>query len=402
LRLSKTDASRILLGIIIFLFVFAFSFAVYTFRTNPIQDALSGNRVINTLFVIEDNKKPVSSYVLMYYPHTRRAAIFDVPGDLGQLLSRVNRVDRIDRVYDPARINVFGNEIEKLLEINLNFYIVITKENLVSIVDLLEGVRIFIPSSVSYREGDELILFPYGMTVLDGDKASVYATYSLPDEDRNAEAARRQPFFLGLLKRHIQMNERLKNPDAAKYYYSFFRSGMNHRTLRLLFDEFTNIDIDRTSIRPVEGNLREVSGEMLVIPLLEGSLVKEIAHQTTVALTREIDNNDQGLTVEVLNGTAVTGRAGRTADILRSFGYDIISISNADRNNYERTTIIHRSGSETLVRQLAGTIRCNDIISETDMLAEGQEGAASQTTELKADVTLIIGRNFDGRYVVGD
>nr|AGS52619.1 hypothetical protein [uncultured bacterium contig00042] len=197
MRLSKTDASRILLGIIIFLFIFGVSFAVYTFRTNPIQDALSGNKVINTLFVIEDNKKPVSSYVLMYYPHTKRAAIFDIPGDLGQLLSRVNRVDRIDRVYDPARISVFGNEIEKLLEININFYIVITKEHLVSIVDLLEGVRIFIPSSVSYRDGDELILFPYGMTVLDGDKAGVYATYSLPDEDRETKASRRQPFFSG-------------------------------------------------------------------------------------------------------------------------------------------------------------------------------------------------------------
>jgi anionic cell wall polymer biosynthesis LytR-Cps2A-Psr (LCP) family protein len=401
LRLSKTDASRILLGVIIFLFVLGFSFAVYTFRTNPIQDALSGNRVINTLFVIEDNKKPVSSYVLMYYPNTRRAAIFDIPGDLGQLLSRVNRVDRIDRVYDPARISVFGNEIEKLLGININFYIVITKEHLVSIVDLLEGVRIFIPSPVSYREDDELILFPYGMTVLDGDKASVYATYSLPDEDRDARAVRRQPFFTGFLRRHIEMSERLKNPSAAKLYYSFFRSGMNHRTLRLLFDEFTKIDIGRVSIRPVDGNLREVSGEMLVIPLLEGSLVKEIAHQTMGALTRELDDNDLGLTVEVLNGTAVTGRAGRTADILRSFGYDIISISNADRNNYERTVIIHRSGNETLVRQLASTIRCNDIINETDMLAD-QDGANAQSMDLKADVTLIIGRNFDGRYVVGD
>jgi anionic cell wall polymer biosynthesis LytR-Cps2A-Psr (LCP) family protein len=395
LRLSKTEASRILLGIIIFLFIFAFSFAIYVFRTNPIQDALSGNKVINTLFVIEDDKRPVSSYVLMYYPNTRRAAIFDIPGDLGQLLSRVNRVDRIDRVYDPARISVFGNEIEKLLGINLNFYIVITKEHLVSIVDLLEGVRIFIPAAVSYRDGDELILFPHGMTVLDGDKAGVYATYRLPDEDRDTIAERRQPFFTGFLRRHIEMSERLKNPSAAKLYYSFFRSGMNHRTLRLLFDEFTKIDIGRVSIRPVDGNLREVSGEMLVIPLLEGSLVKEIAHQTMGALTREIDDNDVGLTVEVLNGTAITGRAGRTADILRSFGYDIISISNADRNNYERTTIIHRSGNEALVRQLASTIRCKDIISETDEPVDLGDA-------LKADVTLIIGRNFDGRYVVGE
>ena len=400
MRTSKIDASRFLLVLIVLLLAVGIFFVVYTFRSNPVEDALADNRVINVLFVIEDKKMPLSTYVLMYYPVTRRAAIFDIPGELGLLITKINRVDRIDKVYEPTRIGGYENEIEKLLGIEINFSIVITRENLVSIVDLIEGVEIFIPSSVMHRDGDEIILFPSGITVLDGDKAAVYATYSLNDEEREMEVFRRQRFFLGFLNRQIQMNERLNNPDAAKLYYSFFKTNINHRTLTLLFNEFVHIDTDRTNIQSVGGNLREVSGQMLIIPHWDGNLVKEVVRQTLGTLTREIEDyfSERTLTVEVLNGTVINGLAGRTAEMLRSFGYDIISIGNADRNNYESTVIINRMGDESMVKDFADVIRCVNIRREA--IPENQDdNPANQNIEYKADITLLIGRDFNGRYV---
>jgi len=403
LRISQIDASRFLLVLIIIILAAGITIAVLTFRSNPVEDALNANRVINVLFVVEDEKKPLSTYVLMYYPGTRRAAIFDIPGELGLLLARINRVDRIDRVYDSSRINSYENEIEKLLGVDINFTVVITKENLVSLVDLLEGVQIFIPSAVSYRDEDKIILFPSGMTVLDGDKASVYATYSLDDEEREMEVFRRQRFFIGFLNRQIQMNERLKNPDAAKLYYSFFRTNMNQRTLMLLFDEFVYIDTDRANIRSVEGTLREVSGQMLVIPHWDGNLVKEVVRQTLGSLTREVEDylNERSLTIEVLNGTAINGLAGRTAEMLGSFGYDVISIGNADRNNYDSTEIIQRSADDVMVNDFAGLIQCGNIRRELILPQEFETGDI-QDFEYKADITLIIGGDFNGRYVTGN
>jgi anionic cell wall polymer biosynthesis LytR-Cps2A-Psr (LCP) family protein len=406
----KGDASYLLLVFIILLFAMGIAFSIYTFRSNPVSDALAANRVINVLFVIEDNKMPISTYVLMYYPATRRAAIFDIPGNMGLLLSRINRVDRIDRVYDPlsavypSRLAGYENEIGRLLGIDINFSVIITKENLVSIVDLLEGVEIFIPSPVSRLDGDKIILFPSGLSVLDGDKASLYATYSLNDEDNEMAVFRRQRFFLGFLNRQIQMNERLNNPSMAKMYYSFFRTSMNQRTLRLLFNEFVYIDTDRTNIQSVGGNLREVSGQMLIIPHWDGNLIKEIVRQTLGTLTREIEDHliERTLTVEVLNGTAVNGLAGRTAEMLRSFGYDVISIGNADRNNYDSTVVIHRAGDENMVKTFADVIRCRNIRNEVTARNLPENELDSQNVEFKADVTLIIGRNFNGRYVTGN
>jgi hypothetical protein len=174
---------------------------------------------------------------------------------------------------------------------------------------------------------------------------------------------------------------------------------MNRRTMMLLFDEFVYIDTDRTNIQSVTGNLREVSGQNLIIPHWDGNLVKEVVRQTLATLTRDIDEHlrDQTLTVEVLNGTAINGLAGRTAEMLRSFGYDVISIANADRNNYENTLIIHRSGDENMVSDFAGVIRCTNIQEDFSLY---EEDALSR--EYKADLTLVIGRNFNGRFVTGN
>jgi anionic cell wall polymer biosynthesis LytR-Cps2A-Psr (LCP) family protein len=403
LSLSKTGASRLLLGSIILLIILGVAAAVYTLRSNPIEDALAANRVISILFVIEEGKKPLNTYVLMYYPGTRRAAIFDIPGNFGLLIAKINRVDRIDRVYEPARIASYENEIEKLMEIDINFAVVITKENLVSIVDLIEGVEIFIPSPVSYRDDEQVILFPSGITVLDGDKASLYATYSLPDEDIEMEEFRRHRFFLGLLNRQIQMNEKLESPAVAKMYYSFFRTAMNQRTFTMLFKEFVHVDTNRINILSVGGSLKEVSGQMLIIPRWDG-IVKEVVRQTLGALTRDIEDHliDSTLTVEVLNGTDVNGLAGKTAEILRSFGYDIISVGNADRSDYENTMIIHLSGDEAVVKAFADVINCTNIRSEAAANDKPEGEMDIQFLDYKADITLIIGRDFNGRYVVTD
>ena len=403
------DASRLLLGLIVFLFITGIVLAVFNLWSDPVEEALVANRVINILFVIEEERAPLSTYVLMYYPATKRAAIFDIPSDLGMLITRINRVDRIDRVYDSVRIGSYENEIERLLGLDINFSIIITKEKLVSLVDLLEGVEIFVPSPVAHRNGDGLVMFPSGMTVLDGDKAVVYATYYLPDEDRELITSRRQRFFLGLLDRIIVMNDNLKNPAAAKLYYSFFRTSMNQRTMTRLFDELIYIQTDRTNIQSVGGNLREVSGQTLIIPHWDGNLVKEVVRQTLGTLTRQVEGVGQRtLTVEVLNGTPITGLAGRTAEMLRSFGYDIISVGNADRNNFENTVIINRMGNDSMVRAFADVIHCTNIRDEYvlfDDPALTSEGLVSVTAdihnlELNADLTLIIGRDFNGRRVV--
>ncbi|MCL2270754.1 MAG: LCP family protein [Treponema sp.] len=398
------DASIFLLIAIVLLLAGGIIFTVYALRNNPADDVLSSDRVISVLYIIEKDQKPLSTYVLMCYPKTRRAAIFDIPGEIGMLLQRIRRVDRIDTVYNPNRVAAFENEVERLLGLDITFTIVIDTENLGRAVDLIGGVELFIPSRVDIRNEDELVLFSSGISRLDGDKAVSYISYSAPDEDNDIAVFRRQRFFLGFLKRQAEMNDALKNLTVSHLYHSFLHTNLNQRIRARLFDEIAVMDLDRVNIQTVGGNVREVSGKMLLIPYYDGNLVKDIVRQALATLTSPVDGSltDRVFTVEVLNGTTVAGLAGRTADVLRGFGYDIISIGNANHSSYEKTVVIDRSGLEERVRNFAGIIRCNNINYEAHNRDTPDEEIAIQNLEYRSDFTLIIGRDFNGRYVIGN
>jgi len=403
-RFGGGDASIILLIVIVLFLAGGIAVAVYGLRSDPVDEALSSDRVINVLYIIEKDEKPLSTFVLMCYPKTRRAAIFDIPGEIGMLLRRVNRVDRIDTVYNPNRMSYFESEIESLLGIDIIFTIVINAENLGKAVDLIEGVELFIPSRVDIHDEGKLVLFPSGISRLDGDKAVSYISYQAPDEDAEMAVFRRQRFFLSFLKRQAEMNDMLKSAAVSHLYQSFLHTNLNQRTRSRLFDEFASIDLDRVNIQVIGGNQREVSGKILLIPYYDGNLVKEIVRQVLGTLTSPVDGSltDRIFTVEVLNGTTVSGLAGRTAEILRGFGYDIISIGNAEHTGYDETIIIDRSGIEGVVKKFAGIIRCSNISFEAPLRDSPDGELAIQNLEYRSDFTLIIGRDFNGRYVIGN
>ncbi|MDR3122410.1 MAG: LCP family protein [Treponema sp.] len=405
MRKTKGDASVFLLALILLLLGGGIFFITLAMRSDPIEEALSGDRPISTLFVIEGQQKPLGSYVLFYYPPTRRAAIFDIPGEVGLILSRINRVDRIDTVYDPARPALFETEIEKLLGIDINFSVVMEMENLGKMVDWIGGVELFIPAPVEIYGEDNTILFPHGKIRLDGDKSRRYIAYEFSEEDRELTYFRRQRFFSGLIKRLGEKTEYLKKPAVAQLYQPLLRTSMDQRTRTRLFDELAKIDMDRVNIQSVQGTTREVSGEPLLFPLYDGNLIKEIVRQSMAALTRQQEGaaSDRVFTVEILNGTAVPGLAGRTADLLRGFGYDVISIGNADRNDRETTEIVDRSGHDAMVRTFADIIRCRNIRFDSQAAENIELGIEIniQNLEYRSDFTLILGKDFNGRYVTG-
>ncbi|MCL2601715.1 MAG: LCP family protein [Treponema sp.] len=399
MRKVKLDSSVILLGLIAILVIGGIILAVDSFRSDPIERAITGERVINTLFIIEKDAQPFSTYVLMFYPVTRRAAVFDIPGSTGGILQRISRVDRLTAVYDPQRIAPFKNEVERLLGIDIPFSFVMTVENMGKIIDLVQGVEVFIPAAVDeYFDGH--ILFPSGRVFLDGAKAAVFATYVLQYESEELVSARRQQFFMSFVRHIGEQSQFLKNKEASRLFHSFIRSPSNQRMRTRLFDEIAGVNIDRATIQTVRGTVRDVSGEQLLFPHQDGNLIREVVSHTMAELLRNDDSViDRALTVEILNGTTVTGLASRTAELLQDFGYNIVNFGNADHNNYDRTQIIDRSGNQQRAKDFADIIRCRNIIFEPPSGAHIEGSGGAQNAMHRSDFTLILGRDFNGRHV---
>jgi anionic cell wall polymer biosynthesis LytR-Cps2A-Psr (LCP) family protein len=357
LHSQKWDASPILLLLIIVLTGGGIFFIVMMLTDDPIEKALAADQVINALFIIEGkNNKPLSSFVLMYYPETKRAAIFDIPGEVGLILKGIGRVDRIDTVYNSQKRGAYRDEVASLLGIDINFFIVFTMDALGKTVDLIEGVEVFIPSAV--KEYDPPILFSSGISKLDGDKVLSYITYKLSQEDSVSVQLRRQRFFLAFIKKIGEQNEMLKQKTVAKIYHSLLKISMKEQEYERLFDEYAKINIDRVNIQSITGTLREVSGQILLVPSYNGNLIKDIVRQTLISLTRKSEGSlsERVYTVDVLNGTAANGLAGRTAELLRNFGYDVLSVGNTSQD-YEKTLIIDRSDSQGIAENFGNVIR---------------------------------------------
>jgi hypothetical protein len=142
----------------------------------------------------------------------------------------------------------------------------------------------------------------------------------------------------------------------------------------------------------VLGNERLVQtpeGEIpLLFPHFDGQLSRDAFRQTVVSLSQapNLGTDITSIRVEVLNGTRVTGLAGRTRDLLLNYGVQVVGIGNADDQDVEFTQIIYHTNQQ-LGARIGELIRGRRIIPGTGSFFEG------------VDVTLILGRDFDGWFV---
>ncbi|MFA6504573.1 MAG: LCP family protein [Treponemataceae bacterium] len=404
MKVARVDASLLILGLMLALLVGGVAAVYFAVRVDPMEVALSGDRIVNTLIVIEKDSKPVSSHVLMYYPETKRAALFDIPGELGQIIHSLGRVDRVDVLYDRRHPKPYINELSSLLGVEIPFFMAFDLSEVSRMVDLMNGIEVFISDPVAAFGLSPKVLLPSGAVVLDGDKALMYLGYELPDEDGALPIIRRQRFMLSLLKRFGEAYQFLSSKQVQPFFQSLIHTNMDSRSFSRFFAELAQVDVDRVGVQRIQGNRRDVSGKTLLFPFYDGTLIKDIVKQSLASLARDTDgwSADRVYTVEVLNGTNNQGLAKKTADLLQGFGYDTVKISNADRIDYDSTMIISRTGDSKAARLLADVIRCESISSESGSRKIEKPGDSNPDIGIDegVDFTLILGKDFNGRFVV--
>ena len=114
----KTETGFFLL-IIILVILIALSVAMFFLLqtdevTSVLENSEEDKRILNILFILEDNKQPLFTDIVLYYPDSERGAIFDIPANTGLISASLDRMDRIDAVYKEKGLAAYKQEIEKL------------------------------------------------------------------------------------------------------------------------------------------------------------------------------------------------------------------------------------------------------------------------------------------------
>ncbi len=383
------DKSSILLIVIVGILAAMIVFLFASLRSDAVDQAMKSDRILDIAVVIEKDGKPVSTQLFLFYPSNGRGALLDVPGETGLIIKKLNRVDRIDVLYDKRRPAAYIDEIAGLLATAVPYWIVLDERGLASVVDLLEGLEVFVPSPVDLP-GPPRASLPSGALVLDGDKASQFAFYKDSDESDSDSIARRQKLFQSLVRRMGEKSEWLTRRDVFSSFKRSIRTNLGDDSLRGLLTELSKIDADRLVLQKVTGINREVDGKRLLFPHYDGELVQDIVKQTLNALANSDSASpaDKIFTIEILNGTPTKGLAKKAAEIFQSFGYDVLSVDNAEREDYDKTQVIDNYSNLDAAKNIADVIRCK---------ATSRQPMAAQSAA-SADFTIVLGKDFNGRY----
>ena len=381
----------IFIGLIVLILVVMSLTIYFTLKTNIVEEVLKSDQIIKLLLVIEDDEKPVSTTVLAYYPATNRGTIIDIPGNTGGIYKTIDRSDRIDAIYEEKGIDSYRSEIETLLDMTIPFSLEISLDDFAVLSDLFGGMEISVQSPIDEVVDDTYFLVPSGQVRLDGDKILRYITYRGEFEQPDAQQIRIQNTVVAFYKALNENASKIFANDFFSYYAKYIKANIATDDLSNLLNTISKIDAERLFPQVVTGSERNVDGEILLFPYNSGHLVKEVMKQTISALISDT-TFARVYSLEIQNGTDVQGLASNTASLLRSTGYDVSSIVNADKNDYEETFIINHIGNDEIAQALGEFIHCTNIITpEID--------EAVSDSERLIDYTIVLGTDFDGRYV---
>lgn len=397
MRLKREQKGMIFLILIIaILLSLAISFYVYL-RADSVKDKLKTDPIIKSLILLEDGDKVIFTDVFLAYAESGKGALVTVPGNTGGIYSSLGRVDRIDAVFEEKGLAAYKSEVEKLVDMDLTYVIEIQLKDFERLADLLGGLGVFIPQPVDERgPNGEIWLLPSGAVNLFGEKVHTYMTYRAGDDDEDSLQERRQSMLVALLASLRKNKNIVFKRENFKEFSSLFTSNLSQKDFSELLEIITRIDYERVTQLEVTGLNQSVDGKILLYPFRNGDFIKEVVRRAVSSIIAASgSSSDRAYVLEIQNGTKVQGLARNTQILLQGAGFEVLNISNAPSNEYEQTEIVDLIGNREAAKSLGDFIRCSKI-TEARVAAEGEN---VETPNF--DFILILGRDFDGRYVHG-
>lgn len=391
---SSSLPTLILVLLMILVVLVTAVFLYLQLRTDEIAEAVQSGATLRTLLVIEDEADSAAHiFVYIHDTGTHRGALIDVPRNLGSIIDSLQRVDRIDVLYESGGAKALRERVSALIDREIPYYLTFTAESVEATIDLLGGVELFIVESFEQTNGETAVLLPAGNVTLHGEKALTYLTYQVEGESELERVGRRQKFmesFLGALGGNVPL---LLHEDVFGYFGGYVATNLDDRALRSYLEELANLDAGRLVHRRVQGTSRVVETENgrepLLFPHFEGQWLKETVRQVeqSIASDEAFRDEDVRVSLEILNGTTTSGLARRTKELFEGYGFDVVSFGNAESNQIRNTVLIDRRGNPEQAGRVAEIIRAERIVTDV------------APTQSEADVTIVLGRDFDGTFV---
>ena len=309
--------------------------------------------------------------------------------------------------------------VEQMTGITIDNFAVIDFEGFKNVVNALGGVEVCLTEPASDPASD--LELPAGVSVVDGEQALsfVRARKTLSDGS-DLSRIKRQQAFLSSMIREASSTGLLLNPVKLYSTLDAATSGLTTDPGLAEIDVLRDLALSVRGIAPgditfltmpwVERGDGEnvLVDEAAAVPLWRSIIddvpwikPKKSSGGGQSPVKSDITVQPEQITIRVLNGSGVAGRAAEVAAALEAQGFTVSEIADADRPDYATTQIRHDAASAEAARTVlaalpgASTVADDASATITIVLGTAYAGVESVVVDVQADPTTSTEREQD-------
>ena len=363
--------------------------------------------------------------VASYNPKTQKATLLSIPRDtfVGANKSKATSYDKINALYQTKTKEKDTSPektlaaVNKITGLNITYYVVVSNNALVQLVDAIGGVEYDVPIDMDYDDSsqDLYIHLEKGYQKLNGEQAEWLVRFrhnnngsSYPSSYGNNDIGRmktQREFLKVVAKQLIQ----LKNVTKLGTFIDIFKENVqtnisNWTLMKDYIPYMLDFDTENIQTETLPGNpssfgpynlsyfvYNEKQTKELIDRLfaeqnqVEEEMADENLETENVAKTRQIQENttestNSKIKLELLNGCGDSTLFSKAKKALENEGYTISKTGNT--NSASKTIIMNK------------TSLSNNIISNLkDILGVGNISSSNSSAN-KVDATIIIGKDY--------
>lgn len=346
--------------------------------------------------------------ILHVDPQTKKAAILSIPRDLWVTIAGTTRHQRINSAFDgktPAEGAArLIQTVTQNLGIRVNHFVQMDFVGFRNMVNAVDGVKIWVPAPARDFYSDLRIPNP-GCVSLTGDQALAWVRsrhYQYYESGRwrsdgtsdFGRITRQQDFIRRLMKKAISKG--IRNPLTLNRMIGIavenvsVDSSMSTKDILGLGKRFRSLDPNSVAMYTLPTTQATIGGADVlrikepdadqIIAAFNGASAEGTGGEPAGAAAPNILPST--VRVRTLNGSGLTGQAGKVAGALSATGFQNAGTGDADSYRYATTEIHYGRGQVDKARLVQAYLK--------------GVGTLKEDRALSVDVQLIVGRDYTG------
>ncbi len=312
----------------------------------------------------------------------KKVGVLSVPRDTRVFIPKINDLEKAGHSHAYGGPELVVQTLEEFLKVEIHRYIRVDFEGFKRVINTLGGVDIDVPEDMNYEDPDQdlYIHIEKGPQTLNGDKALEFVRYREYGDGDIGRIRAQELFLEALADKVMRITTVTKAPKLISDMLPYVLTDLSN-------DDIMYLVSIGMGIKPENVKMAILPGEPGYIDDISYWLVdSEKAARMVDEVVRGIDRaRNAEVKVAVQNGSGLPGAADYIASILRSYGFNVVSVGNADKFDYEHTMVLAPKGKQDIQSELLKSIRAAAVESKAYTSEEIPE---------ESDVLVIIGKDF--------